>query len=416
MRRGAALVALSVVLTACPAREPAKPAAPAPVKLEPSSSDDREERKSLAGLVNGATVLERTGEAYLAVTPVNVIDGNPDSYWMAPPKDMPQSVTIALAAKSRLESVGMRSDAKGEFQLRTARIETASGNGPFAVIADVALTDKPTFQFFKLGPVESDRVRVTMLGGSKSGNETRLDSVVLRGAELGEPTPRSLAGSWSINGRKASFAQIGSHVIGQMEYPTNPANPMHIEGGAEGNRMLRLAWIRGGDYGVAAVTVSPDGKHLSGIDWHEDPIPFFYDEGWFGERTGDTLPTDDSQMFAVSYIRRTGRWPLYGIAFKSDGTLDVAASEHALALAVKMISGAPVPVRLVSREFREASPAANLARSQKTLDALRAELTRRGVNFANVPTAATGSDNPRQLAVTDVMRSLYSSVDLEIRK
>jgi hypothetical protein len=411
-----ASAALLLLLTACPSREPAKPAKLAPVKLEPSSSDDRDERKNLAGLANGATVIDRTGEAYLAVTPVNLIDGNPDSYWMAPPQDMPQSATIALPVKSRLESVGLRSDAKGEFQLRTARLEAAIGDHPFAVVADLTLTDKPTTQFFNIGPVEADRVRITMLGGTKPGHETRLDTLVLRGPELAAPTPRSLAGAWSINGRKASFAQFGNHVIGQMEYPTNPANPMHIEGGAEGNRMLRLAWIRGADYGVAAVMVSPDGKHLSGIDWHEDPIPFFYDEGWFGERNGDTLPTDDAQMFAVSYIRRTGRWPLYGIAFNADGTIDVASSEHALALAAKMISGAPVPVRLVSHEFREATPAGNLAHSQKTLDSLKAELTRRGVNFATVPTAAAGSDNPRQLTVTEVMRLLYSSVDLEIRK
>src|ERR1700682_5339233 len=255
-----------------------------------------------------------------------------------------------------------------------------------------------------------------MISGLVPGHEVRLDSFIVRGTELASPKPPQIGGSWRVNGHRTSFAQFGNHVAGTMDISATGANPMHLEGGAEANRMLRLSWIRGEDYGVAAVTVSPDGKRLCGIDWHEEPIPLFYDEGWLGERTGDSRPEDDAQQFAASYLRRSGRWPMYGIAFKSDGSIDLAASEHALAPATKMINGAPTPVRIVSHEFREATPDANRARAHRALDALRAELAKRGVNVANVPFIAAGSDAPRQIPVTDIIRQLYSSIDLEIRR
>jgi len=47
-------------------------------------------------------------------------------------------------------------------------------------------------------------------------------------------------------------------------------------------------------------------------------------------------------------------------------------------------------------------------RAQRALDALRAELAHRGAVLANVQFIAAGSDHPRQLAVTQPMRELYS--------
>jgi hypothetical protein len=399
-------------MAGCPAaRETPKPEAAKPAELKPSSGDDREERNNLASLADGACVVERTGEAYLGASALNLIDGNPDSQWLAPPHDMPQSATVALPARSRITAVGVRSEGKGDFHLRTATVEAATGNGGFRKIADITLNDTPDAQLFNVTPVEADRVRVTMLSGPKPGHEVRAESFIVRGQELEPPTPPHLAGSWKMNGRDASFAQFGNHVIGVIQINRLP---MLLEGGVEGSRMLRLAWIRGAEFGVAAGSVSRDGKHNNLIDWHEEPIPLFFDEAWFGDRTSDATPADDSETFAVSLLRHTGRWPLYGIAFRPDGSIDAAASEHALRVLAAVIARSPVPLRLVSHELREATPAANRARAQRALDALQAELKKRNVNLANVQLVTAGSDNPRQLAVTEPARLLYSSVDLEI--
>ncbi len=180
--------------------------------------------------------------------------------------------------------------------------------------------------------------------------------------------------------------------------------------------MLRLLWVRGLEFGYAAMTVSRDGKHLSGIDWHEEPIPLFFDDTWFGERVGDAAPADETQRFADTFLRRSGRWPLFGLSFRADGSLDAAASETTLRVLVTLMTKPPGPIRFVSHEFREATAAANHTRAQRALDALRAELAHRGADLANVQFIAAGSDHPRQLAVTQPMRELYSSVDLEIQR
>src|SRR5258708_19677223 len=96
MRARTAFVAL-LILTACRNRHEPGAAAPGPPPLlAPSSSDDRDERNNLASLADGGCIVERTGEAYLRVSAMNLIDGNPDSYWLPPPPDLPQSIPTPL--------------------------------------------------------------------------------------------------------------------------------------------------------------------------------------------------------------------------------------------------------------------------------------------------------------------------------
>jgi F5/8 type C domain len=414
MRYRAALAAF-LLLTACPGKQEhaiSKPAETAP-PVTPTSSDDRDERNNLASLANGACVVERTGEAYLPVSALNLIDGNPDSYWSPPPHDLPQSITVALPARARIESIGLRSQAKGEHQLRDARVEASVGGGTFAAVADLSMKDTTDTQFFAVTPVEADALRLTILSGWAGGKDVRVDTFIARGRELEAPTTPRVAGTWKINGCDTSLAQFGSHLAGAMQINKQP---MHLEGGIESNRMLRLLWIRGAEFGIAAVSVSRDGKHLSGLDWHEEPIPLFHDDAWFGDRISDAVPADDAETFAIAYVQRTRRWPLFGLSFRPDGSLDVAASDHALKVLADVIDKAPVALRLVSHEFREATAQANQARARRALDALHTELVRRKASLAKLQYIAAGSESPRQIPVTDVMRLLYSSVDLEIRR
>jgi len=379
----------------------------------PSSRDDSAERTSLASLANGACLIERTAEDNLGVSALNAIDGNPDSGWMGPAQDLPQSLTVGLPVLTRVTSIGLRSSMKTPYRLRDAHIEAAKGDGPFTTIATVALKDVPDAQFFDVPAVEADRLRVTVLAGSEPGHTVQLASFLVRGQELERPTLPHLAGSWRVNGHGAAFAQFGNHIAGALQLNKQP---YFFEGGASDNRMLRLLWIRGLEYGYAAATVSRDGKHLSFLDWHEEPIPFFYDDAWFGERESDAIPPDESEVFAASFLRRAGRWPLFGLAFRGDGSLDAEASDHALRLLARMILKAPGHVRLVSHEFREATPAANRARAQRALDAVHAELARHSVPLAGVQFVTAGSDNPRQVVCTQTMRELYSSIDFEIQR
>jgi hypothetical protein len=381
----------------------------------PAPAADANEHENLASLANGGAVVDRTGEAYLDVSAVNLIDSNPQTYWLNPPHDLPQSVTIALAAPSRVARVGLRTVPGGDFAVRKAAVEVSTDGHTFKPLGDVAPKNGGDVQFFDFPPTDATHVRVTVMSGPVKDHDLRLDSIVVRGIETAALTRAPLAGAWRVNGRATALAQRGNHVTGTMEMGTVP---MRLEGGFDRGRMLRLLYLRGNDYGLAAVGVSPDGRHLSGLTWHEEPIPLFHGDSWFGEADtqGPVGDATDARQFAIDHLRRTGRYPLFGLAFRDDATLDAAASDDALAIIANLAATAPVPLRVVAHEFREATPQANRARAQRALDALRSELARRGVNVSALQWITLGSDHPRQDADTDTVRALYSSIDLEIRR
>ena len=381
----------------------------------PAPPADANEHDNLASLANGGAVVDRTGEAYLDVSAVNLIDSNPQTYWLNPPHDLPQSVTIALPAPARVTRVGLRTAPGGDFAVRKAAIESSTDGRTFKPLGDVAPKEGGDVQFFDFPATAATHLRVTVISGAVKDHDLRLDSVVVRGSESAPLARATLAGAWRVNGRATALAQRSNHVTGAMEMSDLP---MRLEGGFDRGRMLRLLYLRGNDYGLAAVGVSPDGRHLSGLTWHEEPIPLFHGDSWFGEATTApaTSATTDARQFAIDHLRRTGRFPLFGLAFRDDSTLDAAASDDALAIIANLVATAPVPLRVVSHEFREATPQANRARAQRALDALRGELARRGVNVNALQWITLGSEHPRQDADTDTVRALYSSVDLEIRR
>jgi len=190
--------------------------------------------------------------------------------------------------------------------------------------------------------------------------------------------------------------------------------PIHFDGGFDG-LIYRLNWIRGNDYGLALLSVAPGGEHLSGIEWHEEAVPLFYGDSWFGHQQpcGTALAMTG---IIESMLHRVGRCPLFGLRFASDGSLDARASAEVLKELVRILPEAAGRFRFVAHEFRRESPAANRVRAQRELDGLRSQLQAAGVDVSGIGFVAQGSDTPRQLPETTSMRALYSSVDLEIRR
>jgi len=68
----------------------------------------------------------------------------------------------------------------------------------------------------------------------------------------------------------------------------------------------------------------------------------------------------------------------------------------------------PPGTRIIAHEFREATPEKNKQRAQREIERLRA------AGLKDVTFVAAGSDAPRQEPVTEPMRLMYSSVDVEI--
>ena len=369
-------LAISLLLIAACAQE--KPA-PEP---QPTAPSDAAERTSILDITRGTTVVDRTGEVMLDYSPLRAIDGEPGSFWMNPPGDLPQSMTFALAARSRIDKVGIRTLDGGGFTAGHVTFEGSSDGRTFTPLITIRSSDTRQAQWFDIKPFDASSIRVTVVDGLLPDHDVRLFSLLAHGTPVeNNPHTGSIDGCWSINGEKAQFAQKGTHVAGIL---MAGKEPMHFDGGFDGNA-LRLNWIRGNDYGMSLLTVSPDGQHLSGLNWHEEAIPLFFDTTWFGERAPCTasLPPFDVPM---ALLRRTGRFQLYD-------TSDLP----------RLMKAVP-NAQLVAHEFRFATGEENRRAAQQALDRL------------HLPGVAQGSDDPRQEPVTQAMRELYSTVDLQIRR
>src|SRR5207245_9066119 len=113
----ASLLAL-LLIAGCAKQELTPPSRPKPrsgLAFETKAPDDTPERQSLLDLSRGAAVLSRTGESMLQFSALQAIDGDPGSWWATPPRDLPQSMIIALPARSRIDAVGIRTVAGGRF-------------------------------------------------------------------------------------------------------------------------------------------------------------------------------------------------------------------------------------------------------------------------------------------------------------
>lgn len=377
-------------------------------RVDTKAPEDDVERTSILSLARGATVTFRTGEILLDNSALRAIDGDPMSFWIGPPNDLPQSMIIALPARTRIERVAIRTDeAAPANHILLERSLDGSTFEPLVTVTPKANLDA---QWFEVTPAEATHVRVTMVDRVAPGRQTAIRSLIVRGKEIEALRPADLAGCWTVNDFNARFDQRGAAVTGAASMGDQP---MELEGGFDG-RTYRFHWIRGNDYGYALIAVAPDGRKMSGIGWHEEAIPLFYGESWFGERRAcGPVPAAASDI-RERYLRRASRFSLFGIRFRDDGTVDRTASIDTLRWLAAFASANPV--QLIGHEFRRANDIENRAFAKRELDSLIAELEQLGVRPGTVTFVVKGSDDPRQKPESDAARALYSTVDVEIRR
>src|SRR4029077_19091242 len=101
-------------------------------------------------------------------------------------------------------------------------------------------------------PVDAAYLRVTILGAMNPNRDARIRSLFAHGTEIAPRRDPPLGGCWSINGEAASFVVSGARAKGVL---VQGKQPLFLAGGTNG-RIWRFNWIRGNDYGYAALTVS----------------------------------------------------------------------------------------------------------------------------------------------------------------
>lgn len=355
----------------------------------------------------GGSVVSRTAELDLQHSAVRMIDTANATGWVTAADDPAQSVVFSLPARARIDRAGIVTtdvnsaarDLRIDFSLDGESFTRSVALSAKEVTApqDVAVTP----------PVEAQYVRFSTLNAHSS--HLLIREAFVNGTFLAPPAAGAIAGCWSINGQPATFQTDHAAVFGY-------GNGMMLDGGNDGP-LYRFAWTRGAQYGLAAITVTPDGKHLSAMLWHEQAIDFetFYADDWFGER-GACPPSKDTDVFAT-YLQRFGYFPLYALRFAGDGTLDEDASGPELARITKLLLANPqLQIRFVAHELTHPTAQENLAAAQKRIATLRDALSKRGVPVAKLGFVALGEAQPRRTGTTPLIRAMYSSVDLELRR
>jgi hypothetical protein len=353
------LIAACCLLSCDPPPKAAAPTAAKAPSAAPANAPDPE-AGNLLSLFAGATVLSRTGEMSLEASAIHAIDGDSHSGFISVPGMASTTIVYALGGLARIEKLEALSPQE-KNQPKEVRFESS--------------LDGVTFRKATT-PLDARYLRVTI---ESTRSPSYIPTVQVRGT-LVEPAPlQPLDGCWRINGQTVRFLQSGAAVRGMI------GNSISMEGGAERD-VYKLAWSEGPQYGIAAIAVSPDGRHLSGAHWYHDPITIFSGEAWFGERA------DCDASFPSA-------------EFRQPVTKNPYVYEPAVLTAA--------PKKITVHEFREATPAANRDRAQQRVEEIRTLLRQRGFDLSKTELAAAGSDRPWREVETETMREMMSVALIE---
>lgn len=406
MRRLAPVLVAAMLAAACREQAPPHAEKRAAKPVRPPATGDETERGNLLTMVRGASAISRTAELTLDQSALRAIDGNPDSAWNSPPSDgKQQTLVFALPARTTVDKLGILTPQQNHFRVTEIQFDSSVDGVNFTPAGKFKLGVTADPQLFPIAPREMVYVRLTTI--AVAGRFARIQSVLVRGSSQETPKQQPISGCWSMNALLANFTSDRGRVTGTL----GGDHPLVFDGGTDG-LMYRLAWLSGPAWGFAAINTAPDGKHLSGLRWYEEPMLYSSAESWFGDRTKCevTQPRDIGEAF----MKRAGRYPLFGLRFDSDGALVAGESAAALDwLAGFARRHSSQQLRLLSREYRLPSAEQNRKRSQARLDSLQAALQKRGIDTAKFDWVAMGSDTPREKMEDDLMRTMYSVVELQ---
>lgn len=408
MKRAGLLLILA--LAAC--RREDQPAPPQPQQrpappTQPAASllTDAADRENLLNIAHGGTVVSRTGEATLKNSPVQAIIGDrgASGFWSSPPHDPLQSIVFGLPSRTTLTKIGAQQGGTG---VKSLRFEASLDGATFNDLSTVKLAANREAQMFDVAPTEAAYLRVSTLDADQTF--TGFAAIHARGTALEPAKPGSLDGCWQMDVDSAAMHQQGAYVFGSVA-ETNSA--LLLDGGSDGH-FYRFVWIKGQQYGVAAIGVSPDGQHLSGAKWHEEAETLFLSTSWMGTKapTCAGRPTVSEAVFRF-YLETQGRYPMYGLLFDAQGNLVESESAAVLDRIAKLKS-----VRYLGNELGQPDAARNRAVAQRKLDTLRAALEKRGVDVSGLEFVNRGSEQPHRDADTEATRSLYGAVEIELRR
>lgn len=389
-----------LLLAAC------KPAAEPAAKAEPVKADVRLENDNLLNIVFGTAVIERSNELSYESSVVHAFDGTPMTGWRSAPGGR-LTTTVSLGALTRLRRLGVTVPANPGLSpvglLVEASLDGRSWRKALDTKIDPASGDPQLFDV--PGNVDARYLRITPV--EPVDYYTTVMSLHATGSELAPFVQPPIEGCWEINHEPARFERRGARVTGVF-------GAMILDGGSDG-RTYRLQWRERMNWGYAAVSVSADGNHLSGLRWHEEVNPKHNGDGWLGTRVPCTAAAQlDGAKIVDALIARAALWRLYGVRFDRQDRILASESASALDLAAALIRDHPRHrFRVVARELRD-SEAKNRARGETKLNAVRDALRARGADLSRIEFFNAGDERPELSVDFTGQRAMDSGVELQV--
>jgi hypothetical protein len=363
---------------AAPVVEQTPPPAP---QIEPDT-----DAENLLNMAYGAAVVSRTGELNLEYSAAHAIDSIGTSAWISSPGAPDETLVYSLLSPARIARVGLTTSQGDQVPKRVAFDASMDGDEWRELLA-VDVQNHSEKQLWPVTPTVTRYIRVRSLDTEKYYVRARTFHAL--GDEVAPPETPPFTGCWTINGERASLQQDGARITGLIE--SKP--PIHLEGGTD-NRVALLTWQQGATWGHAVLTRTPDGSEFE-VNWLGD--------GWFGERCSAPLGR-------LKPALRLGTYPLYGLAFASNGQVIEELSKAQLDAVIPLLKNRKA--KITAYEVRYGTAEDNRRVTAARIASLKAALQARGVDVARIEFVAAGNAWNGPILRSTIQRLLASRVEL----
>ena len=348
-----------------------------------------------------------------------LLDEIKDTGWASPRADFaPKAIVFELAQRSEISSLAFDTAQveKRERSVKDVTVEISDRqDGGFIQIAKISLAAMKDGQKFPLKtPVSGRYIRLTVLNNYGDSQFMEMMNVYAYGKPVGKRPLPDNSGTFSSSYGDFHIQQIGITVTGCYMYEGGL-----IENGGFDGRVLRFTWSSGSpgsrDGGPAIIVFTDDGKSFVGHFWHGTSTNAVR---WNGTRISKDVgscphwkPGTGNQV--EQQLKSEGRARLYGILFDTDS--DHIKDESKTALDSLLAAAHNQPTWSFSIEGHTdnvGGDAHNQTLSEKRAAAVKAYLTKAGVDEKRLATKGFGASKPVASNDTSLGRSENRRVEI----
>lgn len=387
---------LALLMAGCgePAVPTLTPAPPAP------------KRVNLVDVGRGGSIVSRTAELMLELGAVLMIDGHHGLLWSSPQGSPEQTIVMSLPARARIDEIAVQVAPKGESAPGRIVLESSLDGATYSPLITFTPGLVEPLQTRTVTPTEVRYLRLSTRGTSRVAQIREFE---VYGNESEAVTLPPLEGAWRVNGQPARFTTVGARTYGVIA----GAEPIFLDGGTDG-RTYRFAWQQGPMFGRAIITASPDARHLSGMQWHEQASSESLGRTWYGQRVDAADLRSSGTEVIAGHLRGGDAVPLYGLRFDANDQLIESESDATVAMVQALVAGTASRRFTLTAYELSGDTATDRRRAETRISSVRAVLQRRRFDISRLTFSTAGLEQVPVKPESAAMHALYNAVELRL--